>query len=209
MNPKEAADYAYTFMFDYADVPPTIRKVRDLGILPFISYTYKAVPAMARLALTRPHRMLAVTLLMYGINAMSYLLMGEDADEEEERENMPEYQKGYTIFGTPKLIRLPWNDLDGKPMFIDVYRWLPLGDFADTQNQMGGIPLPAMVDAERTRYKPYACFACKQRHLYRQGSCQGLPINGRESENIRQMACFPMAACKRWRSILVSTPTTF
>ncbi|QMT44241.1 MuF-C-terminal domain-containing protein [Neisseria dentiae] len=142
LNPKEAADYAYTFMFDYADVPPTIRKVRDLGILPFISYTYKAVPAMARLALTRPHRMLAVTLLMYGINAMSYLLMGEDADEEEERENMPEYQKGYTIFGTPKLIRLPWNDLDGKPMFIDVYRWLPLGDFADTQNQMGGIPLP-------------------------------------------------------------------
>lgn len=55
---------------------------------------------------------------------------------------MPDYQKGYTMFGTPKLIRLPWNDSKGKPIFIDVYRWLPLGDFADTQNQMGGLPLP-------------------------------------------------------------------
>lgn len=142
LSQKEAVDWALTFMFDYAHVPPTVRKLRDSGILPFVSYTYKAIPAMARLALTRPHRVLTVTALMYGVNALSYMLLGEDADEEDERENMPEYQKGFTSFGTPKLIRLPWNDSDGKPMFLDIYRWLPLGDFADTQNQMGGIPLP-------------------------------------------------------------------
>lgn len=142
LSQKEAVDWALTFMFDYADVPPTVRKLRDSGILPFVSYTYKAIPAMARLALTRPHRVLTATALMYGVNALSYMLLGEDSDEEDERENMPEYQKGFTSFGTPKLIRLPWNDSDGKPMFLDIYRWLPLGDFADTQNQMGGIPLP-------------------------------------------------------------------
>ncbi|MDO5638639.1 MAG: hypothetical protein Q4G28_02095 [Neisseria sp.] len=142
LSPKEAADYALTFMFDYSEIPQGVKWVRDTGILPFISYTYKAMPAMARLALTRPHRMLAVTAAMYSLNALSYALLGGDADEDEEREYMPDYQKGFTSFGTPKLIRLPWNDSKGKPVFVDVYRWLPLGDFADTQNQMGGLPLP-------------------------------------------------------------------
>ena len=142
MSPKDATEFAYTFMFDYGDVPPTIRQVRDTGILPFISYSYKAVPAIARLALTQPHRLLSVTSMLYGLNALSYLMLGGDADEDEERKYMPEYQKGMTSFGTPKLIRLPWNDSEGKPMFVDVYRWLPLGDFADTQNQMGGVDMP-------------------------------------------------------------------
>ena len=142
LSPQEAADYALTFMFDYSEVPQGVKWLRDTGILPFVSYTYKAMPAMARLALTRPHRALMVTGFMYGINALSYALLGGAGDEDEEREYMPDYQKGYTVFGTPKLIRLPWNDSKGKPIFIDVYRWLPLGDFADTQNQMGGLPLP-------------------------------------------------------------------
>ena len=142
LSPREAADYALTFMFDYSEVPQGVKWLRDTGILPFVSYTYKAMPAMARLALTRPHRALMVTGFLYGINALSYALLGGAADEDEEREYMPDYQKGYTVFGTPKLIRLPWNDSKGKPIFIDVYRWLPLGDFADTQNQMGGLPLP-------------------------------------------------------------------
>lgn len=142
LSPREAADYALTFMFDYSEVPQGVKWLRDTGILPFVSYTYKAMPAMARLALTRPHRALMVTGFLYGINALSYALLGGAADEDEEREYMPDYQKGYTMFGTPKLIRLPWNDSKGKPIFIDVYRWLPLGDFADTQNQMGGLPLP-------------------------------------------------------------------
>ena len=142
LSPQEAADYALTFMFDYSEVPQGVKWLRDTGVLPFVSYTYKAMPAMARLALTRPHRALMVTGFLYGVNALSYALLGGAADEDEEREYMPDYQKGYTAFGTPKLIRLPWNDSKGKPIFIDVYRWLPLGDFADTQNQMGGLPLP-------------------------------------------------------------------
>ena len=142
LSPREAADYALSFMFDYSEIPQGVKWLRDTGILPFVSYTYKAIPALARAALTRPHKVLAVTGFMHGINALSYALLGGAADEDEEREYMPDYQKGYTVFGTPKLIRLPWNDSKGKPIFIDLYRWLPLGDFADTQNQMGGLPLP-------------------------------------------------------------------
>ena len=70
---------------------------------------------------------------------MGYALSG--GDEEEERNNMPEYRKGYSIFGIPKQLRLPWND-DDKPAYIDITRILPLGDFADINNQQGGAPIP-------------------------------------------------------------------
>ena len=142
----EARDYTLNFFFDYGEVPYGIKLLRDSSLLPFVSYTYKAIPAVLRGALTRPHRFLAVTGLMYALNAMSYAMLGDDADEEEERKYMPEYMKGFTSFGTPKLIRLPWNDSQGKPMFIDVYRWLPLGDFADVGNRTGGLPVPQFMN---------------------------------------------------------------
>ena len=146
LSNTEARDYTLNFFFDYGEVPQGIKFVRDTGLLPFVSYTYKAIPAVLRGALTRPHRYLAVTGLMYALNAMSYAMLGDDADEEEERKYMPEYMKGMTSFGTPKLIRLPWNDSQGKPMFIDVYRWLPLGDFADVGNRTGGLPVPQFMN---------------------------------------------------------------
>lgn len=146
LSNTEARDYTLNFFFDYGEVPYGIKLLRDSSLLPFVSYTYKAIPAVLRGALTRPHRFLAVTGLMYALNAMSYAMLGDDADEEEERKYMPEYMKGMTSFGTPKLIRLPWNDSQGKPMFIDVYRWLPLGDFADVGNRTGGLPLPQFMN---------------------------------------------------------------
>ena len=146
LSNTEARDYTLNFFFDYGEVPQGIKFVRDTGLLPFVSYTYKAIPAVLRGALTRPHRYLAVTGLMYALNAMSYAMLGDDADEEEERKYMPEYMKGMTSFGTPKLSRLPWNDSQGKPMFIDVYRWLPLGDFADVGNRTGGLPVPQFMN---------------------------------------------------------------
>ena len=146
LSNTEARDYTLNFFFDYGEVPQGIKLLRDSSLLPFVSYTYKAIPAVLRGALTRPHRFLAVTGLMYALNAMSYAMLGDDADEEEERKYMPEYMKGMTSFGTPKLIRLPWNDSQGKPMFIDVYRWLPLGDFADVGNRTGGLPLPQFMN---------------------------------------------------------------
>ena len=146
LSNTEARDYTLNLFFDYGEVPKGIQLVRDTGLLPFVSYTYKAIPAVLRGALTRPHRYLAVTGLMYALNALSYAMLGDDADEEEERKYMPEYMKGMTSFGTPKLIRLPWNDSQGKPMFIDVYRWLPLGDFADVGNRTGGLPVPQFMN---------------------------------------------------------------
>ena len=157
LEPRDAADYALTFMFDYTELPKSVRALRDTGILPFVSYTYKAIPAVARLALTRPHRVAAVSAAMYAFNAISYMLLGLNGDDEdEERKYMPEYQKGRSVFLMPKLLRLPFNDANGDPLFIDVYRWLPLGDFADVNNQAGGAPLPAWMMPSGPAFNHYS-----------------------------------------------------
>ena len=138
---QQAVDYAETFMFDYADLPVGVKKIRDFG-LPFISYTYKAVPAMTRLAFTKPHRMLAITGAAYGVNALAYALLGLDGDDEDkERASMPDYMQGRSAWGIPKLVRLPFGDTEN-PVFLDVYRWLPLGDFFSMNDRTGGVPIP-------------------------------------------------------------------
>ncbi len=136
----ESIDYAETFMFNYADLPAGIKKIRDFG-LPFISYTYKAVPAVTRLAFTQPHRVLALVGMVYAFNAIAYAMLGADADEDKERKNLPDYMQGYSAWGMPKLVRLPWNDGE-KAAFLDIYRWAPLGDFFAIGNRTGGADMP-------------------------------------------------------------------
>ena len=158
----EARDYTLNFFFDYGEVPQGIKFVRDTGILPFVSYTYKAIPAVLRGALTRPHRYLAVTTFFYAINALSYAMMAGDDEEKwkvfllsmlrqydkenEERKYMPEYLKGMTSFGVPKQIRMPGFDGKGKPTFLDIYQQVPLGNFADVGNRTGGMPIPQFMN---------------------------------------------------------------
>ncbi len=138
---QQAVDYAETFIFNYADLPIGVKRIRDFG-LPFISYTYKAVPAMTRLAFTQPHRMAAITGAAYGINALAYAMLGLDGDDEEkERASMPDYMQGRSAWGIPKLIRTPFGDADN-PVFLDIYRWLPLGDFFTLNDRTGGVPIP-------------------------------------------------------------------
>ena len=162
LSNTEARDYTLNFFFDYGEVPYGIKLLRDSSLLPFVSYTYKAIPAVLRGALTRPHRYLAVTTAIYAINALSYAMMAGDDEEKwkvfllsmlrqydkenEERKYMPEYLKGMTSFGTPKLIRLPGFDGKDKPTFLDIYQQVPLGNFADVGNRTGGMPIPQFMN---------------------------------------------------------------
>ena len=150
LSESDAVGYAQQYMFDYSDIPPAVRFARDSGAIPFVTYTYKAVPAMLRLMLTRPHRVALNMALLWGINKASYFFLGLDGDDEdEERKYMPDYQKGmtamsipFTDMGIPKLLRMPFNDENGDPVYLDIMRMTPLGDFWDWTNQNGGIPMP-------------------------------------------------------------------
>jgi len=143
---EDAIAHAERFVFNYADLPKGARIVRDAPIgLPFFSYVYKAIPMVASTAMAAPHRLLPIIGLGYGANYAAYaFLFGDDGEEEEKREraHLPKYMQGLTALGIPKALRTPFTDVNGNPVFYDISRRLPLGDFFDVQNQAGGLPIP-------------------------------------------------------------------
>lgn len=171
LSVDDSVDYAQKYIFTYDDLPKTARIMRDMPVgLPFFSYTFKAIPALANTALEHPFRYAAPAVALYTVNAIMYAMAaslggGDDEDwwtvirrymtdeefrnkaksmEEQERKNLPEWMKGASLaLGTEKTIRLGMDDLTNLPVFLDVSRIFPGGDLFDAHNNAGGIPLLA------------------------------------------------------------------
>ena len=173
LSPDDAVDYSLKYMFSYDDMPKGARFLRDMPLgLPFFSYTYKVVPALANTALEHPFRYAAPAVAIYTANAIMYSIAaslggGEDEEwwtviqryitdpdfrqqvkdmEKQERENLPPWMKGASLsLGTEKSIRLGMDDLTNMPVFLDVSRMFPGGDLFDAHNNAGGVPLLAPI----------------------------------------------------------------
>lgn len=162
MSAEDAVDYSLRYIFNYDDLPKGARRLRDFAI-PFVSYTYKAAPALLHTALTHPLRFAAPAAVLWAANAAAYAIAnGEDEDdwdeklkryltdpgyreaalekEKIEREHLPSWMKGNTSLGTPKAIRLGTDELTKLPMFLDTSRIIPGGDMFDMHPNGGGIP---------------------------------------------------------------------
>jgi hypothetical protein len=147
-TPKEAADHAREQFIDYDIRAPWVNAARNT-VLPFISYTYRAVPLVARAIATRPWKLMKYFALAYALNALAYGVTG--GDEDRERRSLNEREQGRSWVGTYQMTRMPFNDRYGNPIFLDTRRWVPAGDVFDTQGDMpawlnlGG---PLMIGAE-------------------------------------------------------------
>ena len=141
----EAAQIARDQFLNYDIRAPWVNAARQT-VLPFISYTYRAVPAVAAAIAHRPHKLAKYIVLGYLWNLMAYEI--EPGDEEEERRTMRDPMQSMTWASIPgtdigvhRMLRMPFRDEHGNPYFQDIYRWVPAGDVLDvSQGQLPILP---------------------------------------------------------------------
>ena len=137
-----AGKVARRSFLDYNINAPWVQAARNTA-LPFISFTYRAVPMLLETAARKPHKLMKLGLVAGALNALGYLLSG--GDEDDERKLLPDEKAG-SIFGmVPKLIRMPWNDANGSPVFLDIRRFVPVGDIFDMGATHAAIPMLPFV----------------------------------------------------------------
>lgn len=134
----EAGKVARKSFLDYNINAPWIQVMRQTAF-PFIAFTYRAVPMLLETAAKKPWKLMKLGLVAGVVNALGYTLSG--GDEDEERRLLPEEKAG-SIWGVvPKLLRMPWNDAHDAPVFLDVRRWVPVGDVFDLGQNHAAVPM--------------------------------------------------------------------
>lgn len=141
----EAGKAARKSFLDYHINAPWIQIMRATAF-PFIAFTYRSVPMLLEVAAKKPWKIMKLGLIAGTLNALGYALSG--GDEDDERELLPDEKSGSVWGLVPKLIRMPWNDVHGSPVFLDVRRWVPVGDVFDIGQGHAAIPLlPSLTPA--------------------------------------------------------------
>jgi len=138
---REAGQLARKAFLDYSINAPWIQALRR-GPLPFIAFTYRIVPILIDAMTKTPWKMVKYLSVGYALNALAYGMLGAAGDEEEERALLPDERSGRTLLVFPRLLRMPWNDANDSPVFLDVRRWIPGGDIMDLNGSKSAIPVP-------------------------------------------------------------------
>jgi hypothetical protein len=138
-NPEDALAAANKLFFDYSDVPSGVAFLRDKGVLPFVTYTYKVMPMIAKTFVDHPERMLGLLIAYKAASDWTYENeFGKKAQQQKELEEAarPEWQqKRFFGVGPSTQIRLPTDKETGEARFLDVGRYIPGADlFQDTVN---------------------------------------------------------------------------
>lgn len=142
INDLEAGKVARKSFLDYHINAPWVQMMRNTAF-PFIAFTYRSVPMLLDVAANKPWKLMKLGLVLGALNAIGYALSG--GDEDDERKLLPEEKSG-SIWGiVPKLIRMPWNDAHGSPVFLDIRRFVPVGDIFDVGQPNTAVPVPPAV----------------------------------------------------------------
>lgn len=138
---KDAGKLARAAFLDYNINAPWIQMIRR-GPLPFVAFSYRAIPIIASAVVHQPHKVLKYAAVGHLLNAIAYALLGAGADEDQERRMMAKEKSGRALGVFPRMIRMPWNDEHNSPVFLDVRRWIPGGDIMDLMGSHSALPIP-------------------------------------------------------------------
>jgi N12 class adenine-specific DNA methylase len=139
----EAGKVARSSFLDYRVNAPWIQAMRSTA-WPFISFSYRAVPMFLEVAGKKPHKLMKLMMLAGAVNALGVMLSG--GDDEKERKLLPEEKAGKIWGMVPKLVRMPWNDSHGSAVYLDIRRFIPVGDVFDVGAGHSAVPmLPSLT----------------------------------------------------------------
>jgi N12 class adenine-specific DNA methylase len=140
----QAGKTARQSFLDYNINAPWVQAARAT-VLPFVGFTYRAVPMLAETAGRKPHKLIKLMAMAGLLNALGVALGGGDDEDEEIRKLLPEEKAGRLWGMVPKLIRMPWLDDNGSPVYLDIRRWIPVGDVFDIGQTQSAIPVLPMA----------------------------------------------------------------
>lgn len=123
LNPEEAYKVAERATFNYSQVTPFIRRIREsIFGLPFITFSYKVTPQVAKTLATKPTKISNIGKIKNAIEKQSDL--GELSAE---RATEPSWiRDGF-------FVKLPMKDKEGRSAYLDLTYILPFGDLISGQ----------------------------------------------------------------------------
>lgn len=128
-TPKEAADHAETWLFNYGDVPPIIDKIRKFAFGPaFITFAYKSIPRFVESGVRMPFTWLKYIIAMNLLGGGAMMLKKLGMNEEEFKKVKPKTAGNWLIHAGRKK--------DGTHDFIDLSRYMPFGKFVNPRDPL-------------------------------------------------------------------------
>jgi hypothetical protein len=136
LKPEDAWKAAESATFNYAQVTPFVRKLRESMFgFPFITFTVKSTPVALETAYKTPQRISVIGKIKQAIEQQADI-----KETEKERANEPSWVKdGFYV-------KLPIKDKEGRSAYFDLTYILPFGDimsgnfFERGQNMKTGTP---------------------------------------------------------------------
>jgi hypothetical protein len=145
MSDMEAGKIARRSFMNYSINAPWVQALRN-SALPFVSYSYRAIPMMLETAAKKPHKLLKLMAIAGAVNAFGVMMAGGGGDDEDRARKLLPEEKAGRIWGmVPKLLRMPWNDGNGSPVYLDIRRFIPVGDVFDLGAGHSAVPLLPMM----------------------------------------------------------------
>ncbi len=133
----EAGRIARHAFLNYDINAPWIQAARHT-LLPFVSFFYRALPMALNTVKSKPWKVVKLMAFWHLVSMAGYMMSG--GDEDDERELLPKEKQGSVWGVVPKMVRMPWNHADDAPYFLDIRRWVPVGDVADIEMGAGMLP---------------------------------------------------------------------
>jgi hypothetical protein len=133
----DAGRFAQEAFLDYSIHARGINIAKQT-VIPFISWPYRALPAMAKIALTKPWKLGGLIGAYALLDAVLVAATGGDDEDEERRSKLPEYmQQRMFTFGPRMFLQVPGMGDADNPVYFKFGAFVPLGDLIQDDNRNG------------------------------------------------------------------------